>query len=109
MYLPFPPIYATCPTHPILLDFIIQIIIGEEYRSLSSSVYSFHFSPVTSYLLGPSILLSIMFSNTPSLCSCLSVSDKVAHTLTTTGKIIVPYILIFVLFDGKLEDKRFCT
>jgi len=32
------PIRATCPVHLILLDFITRKILGEEYRSLSSSL-----------------------------------------------------------------------
>jgi hypothetical protein len=35
------PIRATCPAHLILLDFITRTLVGEEYRSLSSSVWSF--------------------------------------------------------------------
>jgi hypothetical protein len=50
-------------------------------------------SPVTSSLLRPNILLSILFSNT------LSFSDQVSHPYKTTGKII--FLLIFFLF---LED-----
>ena len=68
------PIGATCPAH-ITLRFITRTILGEEYRSLSSSLCSFLHSPVTLSLLGSNILLSTLFSNTPSLSSSLNVSD----------------------------------
>ena len=46
-------IRATCPGHLIILHFITRTILGEEYRSLSSSLCSLLHSPVTSSLLGP--------------------------------------------------------
>ena len=60
------PIRATCQAHLILLHFITRTILGEAYRSLSPSLCSLLHSPVTSSLLGPNILLNIMFSNTLS-------------------------------------------
>ena len=82
------PIRATCPTYHILLDFITHKLLGEENRSLSPTLCSFFHSPVTSSLLGENILLNTLFSNTPSLCSSLNVSDQVSHPYKTTGKII---------------------
>ena len=67
-------------------------IVGEQYRSLSSSLCSFLHSPVTSSLLGSNILLSTLFSNPLSLRSSLNVSDQVSHS-NKTGRIIYKYIL----------------
>ena len=44
------PIRSTCPAHLILLDFITRSILGEDYKSFSSSLRNLLHSPVTSSL-----------------------------------------------------------
>jgi hypothetical protein len=56
------PICAIYSAHLILLDFISRKILGEQYRLLSSSLYSFLHSPVNPSLLGPNIHLNTLFS-----------------------------------------------
>ena len=41
------PIRSTCPAHLILLNFITRTILGEQYRSFSSSLCNLLHSPVT--------------------------------------------------------------
>ena len=86
------PIRATCPAHHILLDFITRTLLGEEYKSLISSLCNLLHSHVTSSLLGPNILLNTMFSNTLSFLSSRYINDQVSHPYKTTGKIIVLHL-----------------
>jgi hypothetical protein len=76
------PIRATRSDHLIGLDLITRTIFGEQYRSLSSSLCSFLHSPLTSYHLGPNILLNTLFSNILSLRSSLNVSDHYSTNYT---------------------------
>ena len=55
------PLSATCPAHLIFLDFITRTIFCEAYSSLSPSLWNFLYSPVTSSLLGPNILLGTLY------------------------------------------------
>ena len=84
LYTPlFFPIRATCPVYLILLDFTTRPVLGDGYRSLSSSPCSFLQFPVTWPLLGPNIPLNTLFSNTLSLRSSLNMSDQVSHPYKT--------------------------
>jgi hypothetical protein len=87
---------------------INQIILGEQYRSLSSSLCSLLHSR---YLipLKPKYSPQHPILHPLSLHSSPNASDQVSHPHKTMGKIIVLYILIFISLDSKLEDKRFCT
>jgi hypothetical protein len=101
----FPPISYMYSSHLLLLD-LITLIILEEYKLWSFSLGSF-LQPTISSLLGPDIL-SILFSNTLSLCSTLNFRDQISHPYRTTGKIIVSYICTFTILD-KRQVKRFWT
>ena len=70
-----------------LLNYPNYMSIWYEYRSLSSSLYNFSYSPLTLSLLGPNILLSTLFSYTLSLRSSLNMSNHVSHPYKITNKI----------------------
>jgi hypothetical protein len=56
------PIWAIRPAHLIILDFITCATVGEQYRLWSSSLWNFLHTPATSSLLGPNILLKILYN-----------------------------------------------
>ena len=90
------PIRATCPTYHILQ--IIMLLV--KY----SSPLPYYLSP-----LGPNIFLSTLFASTLNLCSPFNVSDQVSRPYTTTGRIIVLYILNYNSFGYQTETKDFVT
>ena len=66
------PIRATCPAHLNLLYFITRTILGEEYRSFSSSLCNLLHSPVTSSLLGPNIHKGVITYHKSNRYRCCS-------------------------------------
>ena len=92
-----PAIRSTCLAH-LILNFITQIIFGEQYRSLIPSLCIFLHSIVISSLLGPNILLSTLFSNIVGLFTSLNAKDQFSHPYKTTGNVRVMYILINAIF-----------
>ena len=60
-----PPIRATCTAHLILLDFITRTILGEEYKSFSSSLCNLLHSPVNSSLVGPKAIGTFLLIPAP--------------------------------------------
>jgi hypothetical protein len=98
-------IRATCSAHLILLDLIIHIILGVEYKWCISSLCSFLHPPVPSSLFGPNILLSTLFSNTLNLCSSLNVRVHVSYPCRTTSKIIVLYSNLYIFRQHRRRQK----
>jgi len=101
------PIRATCTAYLILIDFITRTIMGEEYRSLSSSLCNFlHSRYLVPLRAKYSPQSPILKHPQPTF---LPQHERPSFTLIKTGKIIILCLLIFVFLDSKLEDKRFCT
>ena len=94
---PTSPIRATCPTHLILLDFITRTILGEKYKSFSSSLCNLLHSPVTSSLLRPNILLNTMFSN--SFPPAISTTKFHTHTKQKAKSYVYVYIYISIYIE----------
>jgi hypothetical protein len=81
-----PMCYIPCPSHCLWFDQINNIWWNVHIMKLL--LPSLLQPPATSSLLGPNILLSMLFSNTLNLCSFLSVTDQVSHPYKTSGKIM---------------------
>jgi hypothetical protein len=92
-------------THPYVLHAppisFFSIRSPEQYLVKSTNHLAHHYVVFSAHMLPrPSwdqIFCLVPYSHTLSLRSSINVSDHVSHPYKTTGKIIVPYILIFFL------------
>jgi len=98
--------YMPHPSH--LLDFITRTILGEQYRSLSSSVCSFLHSSLTSYPLGSKYSPQHPILKHPQP-TFLPQCERPSFTPIQNYRQNCSCILIFIFLDSKLEDKIFCT
>ena len=85
------PIRATCPTNLIFLNLITQTIFGEQYRTFSSSLYTFLHSPLNLSISGPNILLNTLLSNTLSLRTSCNMCEQVSHPYLTYTLLLFNY------------------
>jgi hypothetical protein len=65
------PIRPTCPAHLFLLNLLILIILGEEYKSLCSSLHSPLLPLVITFLLFRPNILQPGGSYLSFVCGCL--------------------------------------
>jgi hypothetical protein len=63
----FSPIHTTFPTHLILRDTVVLIVLAEEFKLWNSSLCSFLQPPITSFRFGPNVFPSAPFTNTLSI------------------------------------------
>jgi hypothetical protein len=109
------PLHHTCympPPQLISLYFITRTILGEQYRSWSSSLWSFLHSPVISPLLGSNTPLNTLFSNTPAYVPPLMSVNKFQCPKPSFTPILnnsVSYSLYLCLENWKKRYNRFCT
>ena len=102
----YSPIRATCPAHLILLDFITRTILGEQYKSFSSSLCNLLHSPVTTQFLIQNKIHEVPHCAT--LSSFLLPSTFKAH-LPQHPSLEYPQLILFALCEKVKFDTQYNT
>jgi hypothetical protein len=103
------PLPATCPAHLILLDLNNWTKFADQYRSLSSSLFSSLYSPVLSFSLVPNTLFNSLLQ-IPSAYIPPPMWAKTFHVHTQQRTKLCLCISKYLIYFGrKHEDKMLCT
>ena len=104
------PIRATCLAHLILVDFITRTILGEQYKSFSSSLCNLLHSPVTSPLLDYKFLVKInrvfvaLYNHVFFQCKCYNCCVFILSDNNKSGNISILYFrLLFPSCSSSLN------
>jgi len=100
---------AIFPAHPILLNFITQIVVGAVCGLRSSSLSrllrcSVPFSPS-----GPNILLKYLYLKSSAYIISLKLAYQIQQPYETAWKVIFLFVLVFIFVFSKRKDKRLWT
>ena len=90
-----PPYVSHIENNLSFRDLVNQTMLGEEYRSGSSLLFSLLQFPVTSSQLRPTVFLSALFSNTLNLFSFQNVRSNLQNKYETVGRVTVQCTFAF--------------
>ena len=104
--LPYRAICSVCLFHQELPGWYTRVILGEEYKSWSTSLCRLFLYPVIYSVIGPSVLLSTLFSIILCLRSSFSMRDQVSDRISQQDKLyVLLYVLIRIILKQTAKQK----